>query len=41
VWAAGSPLSKHGANTTETFDLGVQSLEAHAAGFEVFRLGLQ
>jgi LmbE family N-acetylglucosaminyl deacetylase len=31
VWAAGSPLSKHGADTTETFDLGVQSLEAHAA----------
>jgi LmbE family N-acetylglucosaminyl deacetylase len=74
VWAAGSPLSKHAADTTETFDLGVQSLAAHAAylrglgsgdfdpeeflegfsrqtgsrlgvryaaGFEVFRLGLQ
>jgi LmbE family N-acetylglucosaminyl deacetylase len=31
VWAAGSPLSKHGADTSETFDLGVRSLEAHAA----------
>ena len=31
VWAAGSPLAKHGADTTETFDLGVRSLEAHAA----------
>ncbi|MEQ4305630.1 PIG-L deacetylase family protein [Plantactinospora sp. B6F1] len=73
VWAAGSPLSKHAVDTTETFDLGVRSLEAHAAylrglgtgdfdpeeflegisrqtgsrlgvkhaaGFEVFRLGL-
>jgi LmbE family N-acetylglucosaminyl deacetylase len=31
VWAAGSPLSKHAADTTDTFDLGVRSLEAHAA----------
>ncbi|MFC3743503.1 PIG-L deacetylase family protein [Paractinoplanes deccanensis] len=31
VWAAGSPRSTHGADTTETFELGVRSLEAHAA----------
>ncbi|MFI5896878.1 PIG-L deacetylase family protein [Actinoplanes sp. NPDC051513] len=31
VWAAGSPKSTHAADTTDTFDLGVQSLEAHAA----------
>ncbi|MGX7674212.1 PIG-L deacetylase family protein [Plantactinospora sp. DSM 117369] len=31
VWAAGSPLSKHAADITDTFDLGVRSLEAHAA----------
>ncbi|MDG4829815.1 PIG-L family deacetylase [Solwaraspora sp. WMMD1047] len=31
VWAAGSPRSKHAADTTETFQLGVRSLEAHAA----------
>ncbi|GAB1694780.1 PIG-L deacetylase family protein [Krasilnikovia sp. M28-CT-15] len=31
VWAAGSPLSKHGVDTTDTFELGVRSLEAHAA----------
>jgi len=31
VWAAGSPLSRHGVDTTETFDLGVQSLKAHQA----------
>ena len=31
VWAAGSPLAKHGVDTTATFDLGVRSLEAHAA----------
>jgi len=31
VWAAGSPLSKHAVDTTDTFDLGVQSLKAHAA----------
>lgn len=34
VWAAGSPLSKHAVDTTATFDLGVQSLEAHAAYIE-------
>jgi LmbE family N-acetylglucosaminyl deacetylase len=31
VWAAGSPLSTHAVDTTVTFDLGVQSLEAHRA----------
>jgi LmbE family N-acetylglucosaminyl deacetylase len=31
VWAAGSPLSAHGVDTTATFDLGVRSLEAHGA----------
>jgi LmbE family N-acetylglucosaminyl deacetylase len=31
VWASGSPLAKHAADTTDTFDLGVRSLEAHAA----------
>ncbi|MGI5184168.1 PIG-L deacetylase family protein [Dactylosporangium sp. CA-152071] len=31
VWAANSPLSKHAAGTTATFDLGVRSLEAHEA----------
>ncbi|MEU8818702.1 PIG-L deacetylase family protein [Actinoplanes sp. NPDC048796] len=31
VWAAGSPRSTHGVDTTDTFDLGVRSLEAHAA----------
>ncbi|GAA2599852.1 PIG-L family deacetylase [Dactylosporangium fulvum] len=31
VWAAGSPLAKHAADTTDTFGLGVRSLEAHAA----------
>lgn len=31
VWAGGSPQSKHGVDTTDTFDLGVRSLEAHAA----------
>lgn len=31
VWAAGSPRAKHGVDTTATFDLGVRSLEAHAA----------
>ncbi|GAA3381666.1 PIG-L deacetylase family protein [Cryptosporangium minutisporangium] len=30
VWAASSPLSKHGVDTTDTFGLGVRSLEAHA-----------
>jgi LmbE family N-acetylglucosaminyl deacetylase len=31
VWAAGSPYSKHGADITDTFDAGVQSLKAHSA----------
>ncbi len=31
VWAFGSPQAGHGVDTTETFDLGVASLEAHAA----------
>ncbi|WP_432947264.1 PIG-L deacetylase family protein [Kribbella sp. CA-253562] len=31
VWAAGSPLSKHGVDTTETFEIGVDSLRAHKA----------
>src|SRR4051794_31829807 len=31
VWAFGSPAAAHGVDTTETFDAGVASLEAHAA----------
>ena len=31
VWAAGSPDSHHGVDTTETFDKGVESLKAHDA----------
>ncbi len=31
VWAAGSPKSRHAVDTTDTFDLGVASLEAHRA----------
>jgi len=31
VWAAGSPNSRHAVDTTDTFDLGVQSLRAHDA----------
>jgi LmbE family N-acetylglucosaminyl deacetylase len=31
VWASGSWKAKHGVDTTDTFALGVQSLEAHAA----------
>ncbi|KAA1417817.1 PIG-L family deacetylase [Nocardioides humilatus] len=34
VWAAGSPEARHAADTTETFDAGVASLEAHAAYIE-------
>ncbi|MFF5288560.1 PIG-L deacetylase family protein [Paractinoplanes globisporus] len=30
VWATGSPKATHAADTTDTFDLGVQSLQAHA-----------
>lgn len=31
VWAFGSPQATHGVDTTDTFDAGVASLEAHAA----------
>ncbi len=31
VWAFGSPQSSHGVDTTDTFDAGVASLEAHRA----------
>jgi LmbE family N-acetylglucosaminyl deacetylase len=31
VWAAGSPQSRHGVDVTDTFALGVESLQAHAA----------
>jgi len=31
VWAAGSPEARHGVDTTETFDAGVESLKAHRA----------
>ena len=31
VWASGSPRSRHAVDTTDTFDLGVQSLKAHKA----------
>lgn len=31
VWASGSPNSRHAVDTTDTFDLGVQSLRAHNA----------
>ena len=31
VWAANSPESTHGVDTTDTFDAGVASLEAHRA----------
>jgi LmbE family N-acetylglucosaminyl deacetylase len=34
VWAAGSPESTHGVDTTATFDAGVASLEAHRAYIE-------
>ena len=34
VWAFGSPQSTHAVDTTETFDAGVASLEAHAAYIE-------
>ena len=41
VWAASSPLSTHAVDTTDTFDRGVASLEAHRAyidglGWEFF-----
>jgi LmbE family N-acetylglucosaminyl deacetylase len=31
VWAGGSPKSKHAVDTTETFEVGVDSLKAHKA----------
>ncbi|MCF2528292.1 PIG-L deacetylase family protein [Yinghuangia soli] len=31
IWAAGSPISGHAVDTTDTFAAGVASLEAHAA----------
>jgi LmbE family N-acetylglucosaminyl deacetylase len=31
VWAAGSPNSRHGVDTTGTFEAGVRSLQAHKA----------
>jgi LmbE family N-acetylglucosaminyl deacetylase len=31
VWVAGSPEGRHAVDVTETFDLGVESLKAHAA----------
>lgn len=31
VWAAASPRSRHGVDVTDTFDLGVASLQAHTA----------
>jgi len=31
AWAAGSPDARHGADITETFDVGVESLKAHSA----------
>ena len=31
VWAAGSPEARHGVDTTDTFDAGVESLKAHRA----------
>lgn len=34
VWAAGSSEAKHAVDTTETFELGVESLRAHAAYLE-------
>ncbi|MFI7061480.1 PIG-L deacetylase family protein [Kribbella sp. NPDC050124] len=34
VWASGSPNGRHAVDTTETFDLGVESLRAHKAYIE-------
>jgi LmbE family N-acetylglucosaminyl deacetylase len=41
VWAGGSPRGRHAVDTTDTFDLGVESLKAHKAyidglGWEAF-----
>ena len=29
VWAAGSPLGRHGVDVTDTFDRGLESMRAH------------
>lgn len=34
VWAGSSPLATHGVDTTDTFELGVESLRAHKAYIE-------
>jgi LmbE family N-acetylglucosaminyl deacetylase len=34
VWAGGSPLARHGVDTTDTFEAGVASLAAHKAYIE-------
>jgi LmbE family N-acetylglucosaminyl deacetylase len=34
VWASGSPDATHAVDTTETFDAGVESLQAHSAYIE-------
>jgi LmbE family N-acetylglucosaminyl deacetylase len=34
VWISGSPQSRHAVDITDTFDLGVESLKAHAAYIE-------
>jgi LmbE family N-acetylglucosaminyl deacetylase len=34
VWASSSPNAKHGVDTTDTFDRGVESLKAHQAYIE-------
>jgi LmbE family N-acetylglucosaminyl deacetylase len=34
VWAFGSPGAEHGVDTTDTFEAGVESLQAHAAYIE-------
>jgi LmbE family N-acetylglucosaminyl deacetylase len=31
LWAAGSPNSRHAVDTTDTFEVGVESLKAHKA----------
>ncbi|MEV0287782.1 MULTISPECIES: PIG-L deacetylase family protein [unclassified Kribbella] len=34
VWASGSPTGRHAVDTTDTFDVGVESLRAHKAYIE-------
>ncbi len=34
VWASGSPEARHGVDTTDSFDKGVESLQAHEAYIE-------